>query len=261
MSSNKWLVAIAVAGAVTLTACGGATEAGSAGQTQQASPGASGQAQDPAAGQQEMPKPDLNGIPDVVAEVNGTKISKEDFTTAYESQFQQMAMQSQMMGQEVDQAKLKKQTAEGIVGTELLIQEAGNRGLAASEKETDKALDEIVKSNQLKSKDEFMAEMKKQGMDESRVMEELKNQVIVEKLIAEEAGDTKPTDKELKAAYDEAKKQQEAMAKQGGQGAEMPSFKEAKPQLEEQVKSQKEGEVVQKLAKDLRAKADVKIHV
>ncbi|WP_202804105.1 SurA N-terminal domain-containing protein [Crystallibacter crystallopoietes] len=254
-------MAIVVAGTLALTACGGATEAGSAGQTQQASPGASGQAQDPSAGQQEMPKPDLNGIPDVVAEVNGTKITKEDFTTAYEAQFQQMAMQSQMMGQEVDQEKLKKQTAEGIVGTELLIQEAGNRGLEASQKETDKALDEIVKTNQLKSKDEFMAAMEKQGMDEAKVTEELKNQVMVEKLIAEEAGDTKPTDKELKAAYEEAKKQQEQMAQQGGQGAEMPSFEESKPQLEQQLKSQKEGEIVQALAKDLRAKADVKIHV
>ena len=208
-----------------------------------------------------MPKPDTEGVPDVVAEVNGEKISKKDFVAAYEGQFQQVAMQSQMTGQKLDQDQLKDQTVEGMIGSVLLTQEAENRGIEAPKKEVDSTLDELVKSNQLKSTDEFLAAMKDQGMDEKTVMSEIEKQVRVETLLAEESGDTKPTEDELKKAYDQAKTQQEQMKEQGGQAGELPPFEEAKPALEEQLKGQTQGEAAQALVKDLRADADVKIHL
>lgn len=41
--------------------------------------------------QAEMPEPDLEGIPDIVAEVNDGEVTKEDFEGMYQQQFQQMA--------------------------------------------------------------------------------------------------------------------------------------------------------------------------
>ena len=64
--------------------------------------------------------------------MNGEKISKADFTRIYEGQFQQVALQAQMSGQELDQAQLKKQTAEGLVNTELLIQQAAKEKIFAT---------------------------------------------------------------------------------------------------------------------------------
>ncbi len=267
MSSKKWLLALAVAGSISaVTACSApAGEGGNSASTQQEAPAPSGAASEGANPEaQEMPKPDTEGVPDVVAEVNGEKIAKKDFVAAYEGQFQQMAMQSQMSGQKLDQDKLKDQTVEGMISSVLLTQEADNRGLEAPKKEVDATLDELVKSSQLKSKDEFLAAMKDQGMDEKTVMSEIEKQVRVEALVAEESGDTKPTEEELKKAYDQAKAQQEQMKQQGGQGgqgAEIPPFEEAKPALEEQLKGQKQGEAAQALVKDLRADADVKIHL
>src|SRR5699024_3716454 len=49
-------------------------------------------------GQEEMPEPDLEGIPDVVAEIDGEEISGDEFSKNYEAQFQQLSMQSQMTG-------------------------------------------------------------------------------------------------------------------------------------------------------------------
>ncbi|MGM0930121.1 MAG: SurA N-terminal domain-containing protein [Actinomycetota bacterium] len=254
--TKKWLLSLAVAGSIAvLTACGGAPDDGGA------SPAASAESSAGAEGQAQMPEPDLKDIPDVVAEVNGTKITKDKFTAAYEGQFQQMAMQSQMTGQEVDQDALKKQTAEAMVGTQLLIQEADQRGIKAPQKDVDAELEKMAKSNDFKTVDELLAAIKKQGMDENEVNAEMQTQVKVNKLIAEEAGDTKPSEKELKAAYDQAKQQQEAMGEQSGQKAEMPSMKEMRPNLEEQVKAQKETEATQALVTDLREKADVKIHL
>jgi FKBP-type peptidyl-prolyl cis-trans isomerase (trigger factor) len=254
--TKKWLMSLAVAGSLAvLTACGGApTESGS-------SPAASAESSQGAEGQAQMPEPDLSNVPDVVAEVNGTEISKDKFTAAYEGQFQQMAMQSQMTGQEVDQEALKKQTAEAMVGTQLLIQEADNRGIKASPEDVQASLEEMAKANQFKTVDELMAAIKEQGMNQDEAKAEMETQVRVDKLIAEEAGDTKPTEEELKAAYEQAKKLQEAMGEQSGQKAEVPSMEEMRPNLEQQVQLQKESAATQALVTDLRGKADVKIHV
>lgn len=217
---------------------------------------ASGAAQD-SAEQPEMPKPDLEGIPKVVAEVNGDKITKEEFETAYEGQFQQAAMQSQMTGQELDQNQLKKQIAESMIGQKLLIQEADNRGYDASEKDINKILDDLAEQNGLKSKDEFMSALKEQGMDKKEVMSQLEMQVKVDQLIAKESGDTKPTDKELKEVYEQYKAQQEQAGGEDGEETETPSFDEMKPDLEAHVKSQKEGEATQKLVEKLQKGAKV----
>src|SRR5699024_9195479 len=55
--------------------------------------------------QAEAPEPDLEGIPDVVAEVNGTEIDKASFEEAYQAQFQQAAMMSQMSGEELNRSE------------------------------------------------------------------------------------------------------------------------------------------------------------
>lgn len=206
--------------------------------------------------QPEMPEPDLEGIPDVVAEVNGEEITKEEFETAYTSQFQQMAMQAQMTGQEVDQAQLKEQLVESLVSQELLIQETEKREITASEEQVSATIQELAEQNGLKSSDEFLAALKEQGITEDEVMKQVQTQVKVDQLIAEETGEIKPTDEELQTFYDEALSQQ---AEAGGE--ELPAFEEVKPQLEEQVRLQKEGEAVKALVAQLREEADVIINL
>src|SRR5699024_11286847 len=93
--------------------------------------------------QAEAPEPDLEGIPDVVAEVNGTEIDKASFEEAYQAQFQQAAMMSQMSGEELNQDDLKKQVADGLVNQELLIQEADNRELGANDDEKNEMITEL----------------------------------------------------------------------------------------------------------------------
>ncbi|WP_446852225.1 SurA N-terminal domain-containing protein [Halobacillus faecis] len=207
--------------------------------------------------QPEAPEPDLEGVPEVVASVNGTEIKKEEFETNYKGQFQQAAMQSQMTGQELDQDQLKKQVAESLVGQELLVQEANNREFTASEKEVNQMLEDYAKQQQVGSADEFLAALKEQGMSEKEVRSQVQTQVKIDKLIAEEAGDVKPSEKEIKEAYDKMKEQQESMETE----QEVPSFEEAKPTIEQQLTRQKEGQATQKLVDNLREEADVTVNL
>src|SRR5699024_9788986 len=72
----------------------------------------------------EMPEPDLEDVPDVVAEINGEEISKEEFEQVYTGQFQQASMMQEMTGEEVNEDELKQQIAEGMVSERLLVQES-----------------------------------------------------------------------------------------------------------------------------------------
>lgn len=209
-----------------------------------------------ATGEMEMPEPDLEGVPDVVAEVNGTEINKEDFETAYMSQFQRMAMQAQMSGQEVDQDQLKVQVADSLVAQELLVQETENRNIEASDEELNETLTALAAQNGLESSEEFLAALEEQGLSEEEVMEQVASQVKVDKLVAEEAGDITVSEEELQTFYDEITGQQE-----DAESGDMPAFEDIKPELEAQMVQQKENEAVLELVAELREGADVTVHI
>ena len=261
MRTNRWLLGLAMSVTVVgLAACGSQGDDAKPQESSAAaeqSPGADS-AQDQ---QGQQGKPNTKDIPEVVAEVNGEKIVKDDFVPLFETQYQQMQMQAQQSGQPVDEKDLKKQTAENLVSTEVLVQEADKRKIDVSDKDIDKGLKESAKSGQMSEKD-FLKAMKDQGMDEEKVRSELKNQLKIEGLVEDEYGEFKVSGEEIGQAYEQAKAQQEQMAQQGGQGQqEMPPIEEMRPQLKEQVKNQKSTEATQKYAKKLRKQADVTIHL
>ena len=74
---------VTAAALLTLSACGGGSDSGAPPRTPpSASPSESASA-DASAG----PEPDLDAIPDVVAEVNGEEVTKEEFVPIYEAAF------------------------------------------------------------------------------------------------------------------------------------------------------------------------------
>lgn len=263
--NKKWLLTLSLATTVAVVAaCGGAENSGEEKKkeepSQEEEPAENNEASqdgEETAEQPEMPEPDLEDIPDVVAEVNGEEILKEEFETSYEGQFMQAVQQSQMTGEEVDQDQLKVEIVENMVGSELLVQEAENEGFDSSEEEVNKTLDEIVAQNGLESKEDFFSALEEQGTGEEEVMSQIEMQVKVDQLIASVSGDIEPTEKELKEAYEKLEAQQEQM----GEDAEVPSFDEVKPDLKEQLIMQKQGEEAQKLIEKLREEADVTINL
>ncbi|WP_413450506.1 SurA N-terminal domain-containing protein [Georgenia phoenicis] len=242
-------VAVATAALLlAVTACGGADDdADSTAETTSPAAEESQEAPTP-------PVPDLEGLPDVVAEVNGVEVTLEEFTQVYEGQLQQAFMQSQMTGEEVDQEALKQSTAEGLVDTELLLAEAEARSIAPSAEEVDAAAEEVAAASGLGSADELFTALEEQGLGREEALAQLEEQTALEQLFAAEAGDFTPSEEDARQLYDDA------VAQGGGEG-ELPEFEEVRPQLEAQLAQQHEGEAVQALLEELRAGADITYHL
>ena len=251
MPKKLFLGLAAAVAAFSLAACGGDGDDAKddAAQTEQQD----GQA---------MPEPDLDNIPDVVAEVNGEDISGEEFSKNYESQFQQLAMQSQMTGEEPDQDELKQQALDMMINSELLVSEAEDEGYTASEDDVDEYLDDMAEENGMDSSDDLMEEFESQGLDEDQVRQDVHKEVLMDQVV-ETIDSDEPTDDDLQEMYDTQVEQLEAMNEQAedGEEQEVPSFEELKPDLEEQASQQKENEAVEKHLDELREDADIETNI
>lgn len=247
--------ALAAAALLTLTACGnGGDDAKASGDTS-ASADPSG---DPSADSSAAAEPDLDGIPDVVAEVNGEEVTKEEFVPIYEATFRQAAAQAQMGGQAPDEEALRKQTVDDLVDTELLAQEAESRGIAVSDDAVDAELETLAKQNQMGSAEELLKAVEEQGLSEDQARAQVETQVMVEQLADDEAGPIDPTEKQLRARYAQAKKQQ---AQSGQEGQTIPPFAQVREQLAEQARNEQVGKVAQSLVDDLRKDADITVNL
>lgn len=225
----------------------------------QAAPGASdggGAAGDPQA--QQPQEADVSDVPEVVATVNGTEITKDDFVQTYQSQYQQMAMQQQAGEQAPDEKQLKTQVAEQLVNNELLRQGAEDAGIKATDKDIDTTLDEIAKQSGLGSGDEVVSALEQQGISAEQVRQDAASQFAITTYIEQEADIAKPSDEELKAQYDAMVEQQSAA---GGSAEEVPSFEEMKDQLAQQATMQQQNEAATEIAGKLRESGDVTINV
>ena len=233
---------------LALTACGGGDDSSS-----KAEPSEEPTSQEESAGAEQAQEPDLEGIPDVVAEVNGQEVTKDDFVVLYEAQFQQAATQAaQTGGEQPDEDALKEQTAEQLVDTTLMAQEAETRGIAVTEEDVDDELAALAKENKLGSAEELIAALEKQGATEDQARAQLESQMVIEQLVADEAGPVEPTEQELRKIYDAASKQQPQ---------EIPPFAKVRAQLVEQAKSDRMAEVAQTLVDALREDADIKVNL
>ncbi|MDN5635261.1 MAG: SurA-like protein, partial [Brevibacterium sp.] len=84
MQKSKWLLGLALSvSVVAFAACGSPEDKPAEEKTSAAAE--QGQGKDQA--QSQNGKPNTDGIPDVVAEVNGEKITKDDFVPLYETQY------------------------------------------------------------------------------------------------------------------------------------------------------------------------------
>lgn len=206
-------------------------------------------------------KADLTGIPAVVATVNDDKITKDDFVTAYENQFSQAQTTAQTSGTPVDQDALKKTTVDGLVSNRLLLAEADKRKFTASDAEVTKALDGYATQAGATDTAAYLKTLADQGLDEAEVRKEVSSQLKLDELLADEAGDKKPTKAELQAIYDQAVAAQAASATGEESASTIPPFDQVQDELKEEAKSQKENAAAEKLLTKLKKTATIKINL
>jgi peptidyl-prolyl cis-trans isomerase SurA len=242
------LGSLAAAALLTLSTCGGSGGSGSAGDDEPtADASASASASD---------GPSLDGIPDVVAEVNGEDVTRDDFVPVLTATFQAANAQAQMGGDAPDEKALRKEALDELVDTELLSQEADARGIEVSDEDVDAELADLAEQNGM-SADDLMKAVEAQGLTEEQARDQLETQVMVEQLVADENGPIEPTQKELRKIYDQAKAQQA----QSGQGGDFPAFADVREQIVAQATAQETGKVAQALLKELKADADITLNL
>lgn len=237
-------------------ACGGSQDA----STASASPSAAGSAAQQHGSQgAAQAKPDLSGVPRVVARVDGHPITRAEFSQVYAAEFRQAAAQQQAGGSPLDQSRLKKQTLDTMVGTELLVQEAHRKGMSASKQAVDDTLRSAAQQNGMKSPDQLVAALEKQGLSAQQVRTQVTDQILVGKVVSAEAGSTTPSRHEVKALYDRLVAQQKQQA--GGKKVKTPPFSQVEAQLAQQLKSQKQSAATQSLVQRLRSHAHVTVNL
>ncbi|WP_232531861.1 SurA N-terminal domain-containing protein [Microbacterium halophytorum] len=203
------------------------------------------------------PEAGLEGLPDVVAVVNGEEIGLDEYTEAYESQMSQAEAMQQQSGQEVDQDLVKQQAAELLVNNVLLTQAAADAGIEATDEGTDKVLEELAAQAGLGSVDEVIAAFDEHGVSEKEVREDAAGQFVIDEYVEEKTDVAEPTDAELKQQYEQLVEQSKAA---GGE-AEVPAFDDVKAQLKEQTVSQDRNAQIQKVIDGLRESGDVEIKI
>lgn len=261
---RRTLAALTFTAAIALTGCTddpGATSGASDGGGQ--APAASDGGGSPLAGgqggeQPQMPEADVSDVPDVVATVNDEEITKDEFTSIYESRFQQMAMQQQTTGEEVDQAALKEEVANQLVDNRLLLQGAADAGIEPTDEDIDATLEKIAQQNGMSTADEVVAALEQQGMSEEDVRKDAASQYRLTAFIEQEAEITPPGDDELKQQYDAMVQQQEQT---GGDTSQVPPFEEVKEQIAQQAVTQQQNEAATTMAAELRETGDVTVHL
>lgn len=252
MPKKLLLSVAATAAAFSLAACGAEGEEDTAPEDTEQN-----ELQDPEA----MPEPDLDDIPDVVAEINGEEIDGDAFAQNYEAQYPQLTMQAQMTGEEVDEEELRDQALEMMINSQLLVTDAEDQGFTASDEEVDEYLSTMAEESGLESSDELVSQLEEQGLSEEQIRDEVHAEVLMEQVVDTVEVD-EPTDEELEEIYDMQVAQQEAMAEQAeGEEQEVPSFEEMEPELEEQAEAQKENEALGAYIEDLRDDAEIETHL
>lgn len=199
-------------------------------------------------------EPDLSGIPETIAEVNGQAISKERFEITYLSQFQQATLEAQLAGQAFDQEQFKRELAESMIDLELLIQEADRRQFVATDDEIDQIITALVEENHLESEQALYELYEEQGMSSDQLRDELVHQIKLDQLINDEAKNLQINEEQVVELYEELITVYEEME----QDEELPSMEEIRSDLESQIRYQEENLLIIELIEQLRDDAKIK---
>lgn len=207
--------------------------------------------------QMEQVEPDLTGVPDTVAEVNGNEISREKFERTYLSQFQQAAFDVQMAGETFNQEEFKRELVESMIDLELLIQEADRREFTATDQDIDEMVTLLAEDNSLESEEVLYEIYEEQGMSRDQLREELTQQIKLDQLISDQSEGLTISEDQIIELYEELLVIYEEIEQDG----ELPSMEELRGDLETQIRYQGENQLIIELIEQLRGESEIINHM
>ncbi len=181
------------------------------------------------------------------ATVNNAKISGYDLDISMTQLSSGAAAQGADTTDPAVQAEIKTQALDMLINTELLKQEAANRGITVSEEDVNTRL-ETLKTD-VGGEEVLNQRMAEFGINKKTLLRDIKNELTIQKLLDEvfKEKSVVVTEEEIVAFYDQA----------GGVEAGLPGIDEVRAQIEQQLKATKEQGVVTTYLEELRGKATI----
>jgi FKBP-type peptidyl-prolyl cis-trans isomerase (trigger factor) len=193
----------------------------------------------------------VNPVP-AAAIVNGEKISKAD----YDKNLTQLETAAKAQGADVSsesiQTEIKKQAIDVLVNTELLRQAAYADGAMVTDEQVEARYQEILKS--IGGAEQLAAKMAELGITEEGLRKDIEGEILIQGHLSKSVDTSKiaVSEKELTDAYTQIKGT-------AGAGVTVPPLDEIKTQLEAQLKTNKEQELVNAYITKLRDGANIEI--
>jgi foldase protein PrsA len=146
---------------------------------------------------------------DAVAQVNGKPITQAQFATllaqakkSYQSQNKKWPAAGT-----AEYDTLKTQAVAYLVQRTEFQQEADKLGVTVSDADVDKRLKQIKKQYFGNSESRYQKQLKQQGLTDTQVRDDLRAQLIQEKIFNKVTGDVKVSDSDIQKYYDQHKSQ------------------------------------------------------
>jgi peptidyl-prolyl cis-trans isomerase SurA len=184
-----------------------------------------------------------------VATVNGEEITRADFDDQFSQVEASYAQQGVPLPAGPELAQIQQQIVTQLVQQELVLQESETRGMTATDEEID-AQYQAARSS-FPDEETFNKALETEGLTQDEMKGLIADNIKITKLldsVIQQAQLAPPTEEELHQLYDLASQQQE-----------LPPFEEVRPQLEAELKSQRENEVLQAFVQELEAAGNVEI--
>jgi parvulin-like peptidyl-prolyl isomerase len=146
---------------------------------------------------------------DAVAVVDGQEIARSDYEaliTQAKKSYKNQKREFPAAGSQEFQT-LRNQAVQFLVQREQFEQEAENLDVEVTEKQVDARLEQIQKQYFGGDKAKFEKQLKDQGITEKQVRNDIRSQIISEKIFEQVTGDVKVTDAEIEAYYTKNKAQ------------------------------------------------------
>lgn len=146
---------------------------------------------------------------DAVAQVNGKPITQAQFAALLAQAKKSYQSQSKKWpaAGTAEYDTLKTQAVAYLVQRTEFQQEADKLGVTVSDADVDKRLKQIKKQYFGNSESRYQKQLKQQGLTDTQVRDDLRAQLIQEKIFNKVTGDVKVSDSDIKKYYDQHKSQ------------------------------------------------------
>jgi hypothetical protein len=184
-----------------------------------------------------------------VAVVNGVRISADEFNESVSLIEQSAVAQGIDLNQGALKEEIQSQALDTLVNNALLITAAQKAGFKASEDDVSTKYDELVA--QLGGEEALNAQMSQVGLTEEKLRRNIQERILADQYI-----ETETAIKDLAVSEEEINAYIESL---GGSDVELPPNEQLRPQVEAQILSQKQQQMVVDLIERLRKSAVIEM--